>query len=504
MINKETTIEHITEFILVKGDVSGIQEFIFNVRSLEAAKSIKGRSFFIKVLTEIVIQYLFDEFKVGDSDKENMRISTSGGNFIILLPTLDNLDNCEEKILFAQRLFSKSLRFSGLNIALNYVIYNKNNYISNHIELNEKIRKSKLKLYGALNNDDFKAIFEPQNKIVFDEIDKNEKWIGITESIRNYNSFSIEKKGQKVLKINIDSIELIGYTCLFYNNINVKTQNKTTDYLESIFPIKVGHIIDFEGLTKTNYGAEKLGILKMDVDNLGTTLENINDINEHKKFDYNLFYFFNVELRKIIENKFKNSIYTVTAGGDDSFFVGHWKTILELAQIIQYEFINYPYFKAKDLTISAGYVIVNPKFPVVRFSQLADEALHKAKYKYDKGNICLFDEVIPWIILKEIFSFKNLLNKGVDDKSKALLAKSRQSAIRGIDEETITLKENWEISYFLRDCNNKDVVNDIRYNIKKYISRSISYSTDSYGRMYKRAYRLIMPIAARILELEKR
>ena len=93
--------------ILVKGDISGIQDFIFNVRSKKAANSIKGRSFFIKVLTEIVIQCLFDEFKIDESERPVRRISTSGGNFFIILPELNDSTNI---INSTQILISKSLK----------------------------------------------------------------------------------------------------------------------------------------------------------------------------------------------------------------------------------------------------------------------------------------------------------------------------------------------------------------------------------------------------------
>jgi len=483
--------------ILVKGDISGIQDFIFNVRSKKAANGIKGRSFFIKVLTEIIIQYLFDAFKVDESERPVRRISTSGGNFFIILPELKDATTIME---VTQILISKSLRYSGLNVALHHVPFIHDKYSEILFKLNSGLRKSKLRLYGHLDNAGFSDIFEPQNKGDFNKIDENETWIQITNAIRSNQYFSIQPEGSALLILKNNSIELMGYICKFHRDENIVHKFILSDFLENVFPEKYGEIVDFEGLANDGVGVQKLGILKMDVDNLGTTLEKIKDVEEHREFDHELTQFFNKQLRCLIDSRFENKIYTVTAGGDDSFFVGHWKTILDLARRIHFEFMKHEYFKKKELSISAGYIIVNPKFPVVRFSQLADDALHKAKNKYQKGNICLFDEVLSWKLLDEVYTFMKDLRKGVEKKSKALLANSRQSAIRGILEDIITLKDTWEITYFLRDCTDKNNVETIRDKVTWYLKKSARCTTI----MYKRAYRLVLPISARLIELEKR
>jgi CRISPR-associated protein Csm1 len=501
MENAREAINTLGNLILVKGDISGIQEFIFSVKSKGAAKSLKGRSFFMKVLTEIAIQHLFDKFGVIESDRSDFRISTSGGNFFLKLP---NIAEHEIIIQESQLLISKSLRYSGVNLSLNWVMLDETNYKQCLGELNKKVRESKLKLFSNLNQDDFNELFLPNNKKEFTNIDDNKNWIPITEKLKSSNFFTITKTGWIDLKVNADSIELIGYKCKFHNNENDPKKNPLSNYLEKIFPINdYGQTKEFEELVKLKHeGDQKLGILKMDVDNLGVTLENVESISDHKNFDLKLKEFFNNELRKIVNRDlFIDNIYTVTAGGDDSFFVGHWKKILELATAINTQFMKHPYFKEIGLSISAGYIIVNPKFPVIRFSQLAEDALHKAKYKYEKGNICIFDEVISWEILKEIKHFKVQLAADVTGKSKGLLARARQSAISGIDDDQISLKENWEIAYYLRDHKDKRIVKEIRDNI---IKSSEEKGKNPKEKQLKRSLRLILPIAARLTELEKR
>ena len=49
---------------LLKGDVSGIQEFIFSTTSIRAARTLKARSWYIKAICEIcgeTINNIFEE-----------------------------------------------------------------------------------------------------------------------------------------------------------------------------------------------------------------------------------------------------------------------------------------------------------------------------------------------------------------------------------------------------------------------------------------------------------
>ena len=369
--------------IIVKGDVSGIQNFIFNVKSGGAAKELKGRSFFIKLLVEVAIKYLIDRSNV--KDIEETKISTSGGNFIIKLPK-----NNEDKVLKAQHIFTKALQFTGLNISIVSIDYEEDNscngnYKNTIQKLNAKSRESKLRFFATDPN-----FFTPNKKEEFENTNSRETggrnvWAVITNLIRTNKYFEVEKEDNAasiLLNINDEGLSLAGYRITF----NKEKGYDLEDYLESLFPLsKHRNIKPFSSKKKSdetleksrifdnncniienggNNGINKLGILAMDVDNLGNMIEKIKDEKTHKDFDKMLSDFFNIELRNIInktkENikickkmngrkkwykrngnnkiyftesipKFKDKVYTVTAGGDDSFYVGKWNTMLDLA-----------------------------------------------------------------------------------------------------------------------------------------------------------------------------
>ena len=104
---------------LIKGDLSGIQKFIFNVLSDEAARSIRGRSFFLKIVLEVAMKAIFDELGIIDDTKiEDAKISVSGGNFILKVD-----QNPEEAIKKLDKQFSKAFQYVDINLVLAFTEY---------------------------------------------------------------------------------------------------------------------------------------------------------------------------------------------------------------------------------------------------------------------------------------------------------------------------------------------------------------------------------------------
>lgn len=66
--------------LLVGGDISGVQKFIYTITSKGAAKSLRGRSFYLQLLTEVVARYVLNRL---DLPLTNL-IYAGGGNFFLL------------------------------------------------------------------------------------------------------------------------------------------------------------------------------------------------------------------------------------------------------------------------------------------------------------------------------------------------------------------------------------------------------------------------------------
>lgn len=112
---KKIAAEH--PFLLVGGDVSGIQSFLYDIYSNKAKKALKGRSFFLQMLTEIAIEKILRHKDI-DAYRTNVLYS-SGGKFFLILPntpTVRNaLDSLQKEI--EEELWNKFQNTLSLNIA---------------------------------------------------------------------------------------------------------------------------------------------------------------------------------------------------------------------------------------------------------------------------------------------------------------------------------------------------------------------------------------------------
>ncbi|MGA3117862.1 MAG: type III-A CRISPR-associated protein Cas10/Csm1 [Syntrophobacteraceae bacterium] len=76
-------------FLLIGGDLSGIQKFIYTISSKGALKALKGRSFFLEMLVEHTVDRLIEEIGLA---RPNV-IFTGGGRFYLLGPNISATGN---------------------------------------------------------------------------------------------------------------------------------------------------------------------------------------------------------------------------------------------------------------------------------------------------------------------------------------------------------------------------------------------------------------------------
>lgn len=85
-------------FLLIGGDISGIQAFIYDIISTDASKNLKGRSFYLQLLVDSVIRKILKELELFSANI----VYASGGGFYILAPNtkeiIGKLENLEEEI----------------------------------------------------------------------------------------------------------------------------------------------------------------------------------------------------------------------------------------------------------------------------------------------------------------------------------------------------------------------------------------------------------------------
>jgi CRISPR-associated protein Csm1 len=85
-------------FLMVSGDLSGIQDFIFTISSKRAMKSLRTRSFYLDILLEHIADEILEAL---DLSRANL-LYTGGGHFYMLLPNTEKaiktIDMAKEKV----------------------------------------------------------------------------------------------------------------------------------------------------------------------------------------------------------------------------------------------------------------------------------------------------------------------------------------------------------------------------------------------------------------------
>jgi CRISPR-associated protein Csm1 len=178
--------------------------------------------------------------------------------------------------------------------------------------------------------------------------------------------------------------------------------------------VKADDTATFAGLAASSCGADLIGALRMDVDNLGNLFSSIGNIAQLSAHSRMLNLFFKVYLKNICANrsvdilgkngaqndewgKAGRNVSIVYAGGDDLFIIGAWDETVELAFDIQKNFKEFSYGRPEsDGGISGGLTLHQPKFPLYQMAHLSADAEAYAKHDDDgdgqpqKNRISLF------------------------------------------------------------------------------------------------------------------
>lgn len=150
------------EFLLVSGDLSGIQKFIFDLKQQGekgVSKILRGRSFYISQMTSAAVHYILDETGLTPVN----RIMDAGGRFTLLMPNTDEvkkkIGNCRDRIEeFCLRTFSGELALIidyNVSFSLDDMKGDKFSYIIGDFMAVETEKAKKRPLSNALKKSSF-------------------------------------------------------------------------------------------------------------------------------------------------------------------------------------------------------------------------------------------------------------------------------------------------------------------------------------------------------------
>lgn len=460
-----------SHFMLIKGDVSGIQEFIFHIPSKGAAKSLKGHSVYISLLSDVITRFMAREMGLEDANI----LYNGGGNFYILASK-----TCEAKFEELRKKVSQLLlkvHGGSMYVALDYILLSPKDMTSFNTHWNritqkvDALKRSKWREIGLKEN--YRYIFGPlgvgskagsycqlcgventERKIIINP--ENEKcyctfcasFIDLTNDLKDADCLVInEVATEDRAEINDyrDVFRQLGFEYRFTKRQYLKNEDRhraylinDTDFLEKgykgfvmgsyqlPYDSEKNQQLSFSDIAAKSKGDNKLALLKLDVDNLGNIfskgLGESSTVSRITSLSRMLALYFEGYINHLIhENNWQDSLYVVFSGGDDTFIVGAWDKVLDFAREFYVKFREFTCHHPQ-VTFSAGICIFREDFPVIMSSRLTEEALEYAKSYLEKGDelpqknrMSLFGEVFNWTEFDTVRDLKDLLLEIIDN-----------------------------------------------------------------------------------------
>lgn len=371
-------------FLMVSGDISGIQKFIYSISSKGALKSLRGRSFYLEILTEHIIDEILEELELS---RANL-IYSGGGHFYLLLPntekTKKSLDVAGKKInswLLDKYKTDLYIQISYTEATANNLANNLSEKVKKSNELGEiyknvgsKVSEGKLKRYGVdvlkeimienLEKDSLSGGREcsvcgrESDLIMEDEVDvcvnckdlfllgdfiprmhhaEEPYFISITSNEGKFDSdvsSSVElpsiigdRKYLSVLKLpDAEKILKEDPDCRFYS---INNDSFGYNFANNIWVAtynaenndKSRTLIDLELLAERSTGIKRIAMLKADVDNLGSIFKSA-FINKNGQSPFQFVSISrNTTLSYFLSMFFKYEINKISEGSDKEFYI---------------------------------------------------------------------------------------------------------------------------------------------------------------------------------------
>ncbi|SHK45437.1 type III-A CRISPR-associated protein Cas10/Csm1 [Rhodothermus profundi] len=417
---------------LIKGDVSGIQSFIYReLRGDETenpAQLLRGRSFFVTLLGRTIVRYLQRQLQLPDG----CVLFCSGGHFLMIAPnTAHLLQQLEQE----DRRINEAL-FRELGGAIQLVMASvaasaadvEGQPTAVLQQLEEKLQRAKLRKGWAILD------------TLLEGSDSEDPSVGKLDRIGRalpFTRYLIEVPGaeQPAEREHVRAVlELPGFKVTWWfvaDDCLDRVLTGLGDRRVTLFNLRSPRIpvveaprtgcrfmpagtyipmtiagsgqrpCTFEELARMdseNY--PMLGFLRMDVDNLGALfVVGLRDAFSELPFTLHrtaalsreLDRFFGGHINRLAEGY---DIYLVYAGGDDLFAVGSWVRVLRFARSVQAKLCAYS-GNNPSVTVSAGLSIHKEHFPITVAAETAGEEEEHAK-NAGKNRIALFSTPVEW------------------------------------------------------------------------------------------------------------
>ena len=491
-------------YLLISGDISGIQDFIYTIPSKGALKTLRGRSLYIDLLLEEFIDEYLEQIGLSRANV----LYSGGGHFYILAPNIEDTKKSIDKLQAKMNRWLMENIGINLYLAIGTAECSANNLMKSEAQgnlfaiVNKKLKDDKTIRYSK-DEDFLEHIFNVEKE---EDTAKKECNIchNLVDKLWKYNSdeeiacefcLNLYKLGQDILTqdlvfviseekidggikifgkdkdlymyaVNIEDIDMFkGKILRIYSKNNLLENDLAIRLYLADYSAKNENdeVMTFDDLAKssckTDKGIKRLGVLRLDVDDLGIAFSS-GFVSDKDKIEDNLRYatlsryadlskdismFFKVAINKIcagdltgcvdfeekafnifgIAKAQKRKVNIIYAGGDDLFLVGAWDEVLEVAIDINRAFKQ---FTNGKLTLSAGMAMFSPTYPISKMAEIAGLLVQMSKNRKDKNSIALFGmetnlKANGQLECKHIYTWADFEMKVCKEKMNYLLAR---------------------------------------------------------------------------------
>lgn len=479
-IEKEIKDNTSEKFILLVGDLSGIQNYIFNITHVGAggvAKRLRARSFQLNMFSEIISHKILHEFNLPVTNI----LMASGGKFYILLPALKD---SEEKVNFIRQEVDQWF-YEHMNAEININLASMSlsgkdfeHYGEKVAEINHLLQKTKKMPFHSIMsknqmwNEDAAMLnvdFEEEEKLCkacerFPGKFREEHGLYFCDRCSDDAKIGTKLPKEEQVSFYKDGRGMFsgpcGYAFDFKTNANdaymAMSMGKDKPVYNSPYSLKytANHIpvfpddaycddcnkpdgckneeqagknlpMFFNCLSAESTGRPMLGYLKADVDNLGGIFGFGLKQKEDKEKDFSSVSRI-ATLSRMLDVFFSGYIQTLMEdnypelytvySGGDDLLV-----IGPWDSIIRFSGEMQKEFQRfvcnnQNLTLSAGIALVKHNCPVFRAVEMAELALKQSKNQEDKDSVTVFGHTVKWNQLSEILKEAKKFGRWLKDK----------------------------------------------------------------------------------------
>ena len=437
----ETELQNQSEkkFLFVKGDVSGIQKYIFELKSHDdSAKLLRAKSFQIAALGDVLAKNIVSQAEVSEANI----ITSAGGNFMLLLPNTQNVRELLPQIqLETETYFLKEFAgklsviiSDGVEASASDISQKNAQHLINDIGHNTDVCKQKkmqkaLQKNGAVLHDFYEHLQKNG------ECPKCGVFAAKEEGGECENCTALTEIGAKLvksswIKYDAEKLKPFGNNKMIsiekeragkcFSSINDFVPGASVVHLPYSAPRNEdGTLLSFAQIAEKSTGNKKLAMFKADVDNLGlvfsSSLGERTSFSRYADMSHKLHYFFSAYYTHFLDTfsckmksgdgsekdvRYADVLYTVFSGGDDLCVIGAWDAVIQFARDFQKQFAvltnNNP-----SLTLSAGIELASASTPVAMIADNAEAALEKSKDRKENGKtvknaVTVFGTTVGW------------------------------------------------------------------------------------------------------------